>query len=279
MSTFSQALRDASAALGRQGVPSPMRDARLLLAHAAQLSLAGLTMRSTEELTPKVSQRFADMIALRRQRVPCSQILGCREFYGRSFRITKHVLDPRPETESLVAAALREPFSRVLDLGVGSGAIVISLLTENLSATGLGVDQSDYACKQASENAINHAVDNRVEFRKSNWFSAVTGRFDLIVSNPPYIAAEEFAILCDEVRLYEPIEALTDGRDGLLAYREICRDAEKHLTDDGRLIFEIDPKRRLHIEKILHEFGFRDREICFDLAGQARIIVAKAGNM
>lgn len=279
MSTFSQAVQVAALTLRRHGVPSPVRDARLLLARAARLDLVGLTLRSDEEIAAKVSQRFDDMIALRCKRVPSSQILGQREFYGRSFRITQQVLDPRPETECLVAAALRKPFNRVLDLGVGSGAIIISLLKENLSATGLGVDQSDCACQQARENAIIHDVENRVELLKSNWFSKVMGRFDLIVANPPYIAADELANLCDEVRLHEPIDALTDGGDGLSAYREICHDARKHLLNDGRLIFEIDPKRRTQVEKILHGFGFEDREICPDLAGQERIIVTKAGNM
>ena len=141
--------------------------------------------------------------------------MGEREFYGRRFKISGEVLDPRPETETLIESSLAEPFTRILDLGTGSGCILVTLLAERLTATGLGTDLSESACLQASANAVLHRVQARANIVQSDWFDQVDGQFDLIVSNPPYIALSEMDGLEAEVRDHEPEMALTDGGDGL----------------------------------------------------------------
>ncbi|MCE8009839.1 MAG: peptide chain release factor N(5)-glutamine methyltransferase [Aestuariivita sp.] len=267
----------ATARLRAAGVRDPARDARVLLAHAARIEAARVTLIAPEDLEPEIEERFDQLISLRAVRVPVSHLLGERDFYGRRFKISRDVLDPRPETETLIEAALTQNFSDVLDLGTGSGAILVTLLAENPQATGLGVDLSEAACLQASANAVLHRVDGRADIRQSDWFSAVTGRFDLIVSNPPYIAADEMSALEDEVRKHEPEMALTDGGDGLSAYRAIARGAPRHLTPGGRLMVEIGATQGASVARILSEAGLSGVQILPDLDRRDRVVTARLG--
>ena len=203
--TAAQAMAAAAGRLRAAGVPDPARDARLLLAHAAAVDAARVTLIAPEEIAPEVAERFDQLISLRAVRVPVSQLIGRRAFYGRDFAISRDVLDPRPETETLIDLALGEDFTRILDLGTGSGCILVTLLAERPAATGLGVDLSEAACLQASANAVQHGVADRADIRQSDWFSAVEGRFDLILSNPPYIAAAEMPSLAPEVRDHDAV--------------------------------------------------------------------------
>jgi len=198
--TAALAMVAATARLRAAGVPDPARDARVLLAHAARIEASRVTLIAPEDLDPVISERYEQLISLRVIRVPVSHLLGEREFYGRRIKVSGDVLDPRPETECLVEVALSVPFKRVLDLGTGSGCILVTLLAEQQNATGLGVDLSEAACLQASANAVLHRVEARADIRQSNWFQAVDGQFDLIVSNPPYIALSEMPGLSVEVR-------------------------------------------------------------------------------
>ena len=272
--TAAQAMAAAAARLRAAGVEDPARDARVLLAHAARIEAARVTLIAPEELEPEIAERYEQLIALRAIRVPVSHLVGEREFYGRRFKVSGDVLDPRPETETLIEAALAEPFSRVLDLGVGSGCILVTLLAERPEATGLGVDLSEAACLQASANAVLHRVQARAEILQSDWFSNVEGRFDLIVSNPPYIAADEMAGLADEVRRHEPEMALTDFGDGLGAYRAIAAHVAEHLTPGGRLLVEIGPTQAEAVSAILARAGLSDIGVVQDLDGRDRVVRA-----
>lgn len=275
MSTAAQAMASAAARLRAAGVPDPARDARLLLAHAARIDASRVTLIAPEDLAEEIEERFEKLIALRAVRVPVSHLVGERAFYGRQFQVSRDVLDPRPETEMLVEAALSEPFERVLDLGVGSGCILVTLLAERTTAQGVGVDLSDSACLQASANAVMHGVQARCDIQSSDWFEQVDGQFDLIVSNPPYIALTEMAGLSEEVRNHEPELALTDGGDGLGAYRIIASQAKPFLVPGGRILLEIGPTQAKDVSGFLDQAGFSNIRVVLDLDGRDRVIVAQ----
>lgn len=270
--TGNAALAAAIARLRAAGVDDPARDARRLLAHALGIPAGRLTLVLPDPLTDEAADRFAAALALRCRRKPVSQITGQRMFYGRSFRVTEDVLDPRPETETLIELALCEPFSRVLDLGTGSGCILLTLLAERPEATGLGVDLSDAACAVAADNAARLALETRARITRSDWFGAVEGRFDLIVANPPYIAAEEMPGLAPEVRDWEPHIALSDGADGLGAYRIIAAQAPDHLAPGGRLLVEIGPTQGAAVSALFLAAGLENIAVHADLDGRARIV-------
>lgn len=272
--TAAQAMVAATARLRAAGVADPARDARVLLAHAARIEASRVTLIAPEELAPEIAERYDQLISLRSIRVPVSHLLGEREFYGRRFKVSRDVLDPRPETETLVEAALAEPFERVLDLGTGSGCILVTLLAERPDATGLGVDLSENACLQASANVVLHRVQARADIRQSDWFSDVAGRFDLIVSNPPYIARDEMQDLSAELREHEPEMALTDGGDGLGAFRRIIAAVPDHLSAGGRLIVEIGPTQGKAVSSLCHAAGLGGISVIRDLDGRDRVVIA-----
>lgn len=275
--TAAQAMAAAAARLRAAGVDDPARDARVLLAHAARIEASRVTLIAPEDLEPEVAERYEQLIALRAVRVPVSHLLGEREFYGRRFKVSKDVLDPRPETETLIDVALAEPFERVLDLGLGSGCILVTLLAESPQVSGLGVDLSEAACLQASANAVLHRVEARTDIQQSDWFSNVTGTFDLIVSNPPYISLDEMAELSPEVRQHEPNMALTDGGDGLAAYRAIAAGVGAHLRPGGRLCLEIGPTQGADVVALLQAAGLSDIAVLPDLDGRDRVVFARNG--
>lgn len=273
--TAAQAMVAATARLRAAGVDDPARDARVLLAHAARIEASRVTLIAPEELAPEIAERYEQLVSLRAIRVPVSHLLGEREFYGRRFRVSRDVLDPRPETEALIEAALSQPFDHVLDLGVGSGCVLITLLAERASATGVGVDLSEAACLQASANAVVHRVQERAEIYQSDWFQNVGGFFDLIVANPPYIALSEMESLAPEVREHEPRLALTDEADGLDAYRRIAAGAPDHLMPRGRILVEIGPTQAADVSRLFDAAGLSDIRVIPDLDGRDRVIGAK----
>ncbi|CUJ88445.1 Release factor glutamine methyltransferase [Ruegeria denitrificans] len=273
--TAAQAMVAATARLRAAGVDDPARDARVLLAHAARIEASRVTLIAPEELSPEIAERYDQLISLRAIRVPVSHLLGEREFYGRRFRVSRDVLDPRPETETLVEAALSEPFDHVLDLGTGSGCILITLLAERTSASGLGADLSEAACLQASANAVQHQMQGRVEIVRSDWFENIEGMFDLIVSNPPYISLAEMQDLSPEVREHEPRMALTDEGDGLGAYRHIAASVPDFLMPGGRILVEIGPKQGQSVAALFQAAGLIDARVIPDLDGRDRVVVAR----
>ena len=274
MTTAAEAMVTATARLRAAGVPDPARDARILLAHAAKVDAARVTLIAPEDIAPEIAERYDHLVALRAVRVPVSQIIGSREFYGRRFDISSDVLDPRPETETLIEACLSCPFDTLLDLGTGSGCVIVTLLAERPDATGLGIDLSEAACLQASANAVLHGVADRVQYQKSDWFETVEGRFDLIVSNPPYLAASEMDDVQPELRDHEPRMALTDEADGLTAYRRIAAEAQSYLNAQGRVLVEIGSRQASDVRQIFYAQGWGDVAILPDLDGRDRVICA-----
>jgi release factor glutamine methyltransferase len=197
-------------------------------------------------------------------------------FWGRNFLVNADVLDPRPETEVLVSAASEELYRRVLDLGTGSGCLLVTLLAEQTASSGIGVDLSASALQVAGRNAALHGVADRANFIHSDWFSAVEGQFDLIVSNPPYIAAPEVPSLEPEVRDWEPRMALTDEADGLEAYRFILARAQAHLAPGGRLLLEHGPTQAEELAGLGRLHGFPPPEHRLDLDGRRRACLFRA---
>ena len=270
-----ETLRAAVARLAAEGVPDAARDARLLIAEAMGIGVDRLTLHLSDPLEDEAAARLERMIERRAAREPVSHILERRMFWGRDFRVTRDVLDPRPETETLVAEALAAPFSRVLDLGTGSGAILLSLLADRAGATGLGADLSPAALAVASGNAQALGLQSRADFVLSDWFSGIAGTFDLIASNPPYIAEAEMEGLSPEVRDHEPHMALTRGGDGLGAYRAIAAGVVKHLVPGGRVLVEIGPTQGAAVCALFGAAGLQDLRILVDLDGRDRVVAAK----
>ena len=250
---------EAIEALRAAGVADPLTDVRRL-----------------EKYADGDTQTFQAAVLARAERRPMSHILGWRSFWKHEFRVTADVLDPRPETELLVGLAASEPFTRVLDLGTGSGCIVLSLLLEQPQASGVATDVSPEAMRIAGENAARLGVADRLILPLSDWFMDVGGRYDLIVSNPPYIAADEMAVLDPDVRDFEPRQALTDEADGLTAYRIIAANALNHLTPGGRILVEIGPMQAKAVSALFQEVGLEDIRTHTDLDDRDRVIAARA---
>jgi release factor glutamine methyltransferase len=273
--TGNDAVRLAAQRLRTAGVDDPVRDARILLAFAVGVPADRLTLYLADPVPPTAQDRLEAALLARERRKPVSQITGQRLFWGRSFRVTPDVLDPRPETEILVAAAIEHPFHSLLDLGTGSGCILLSCLAETPAAFGTGVDLSAAALEVARDNADRLGLSARCTLVQSDWCTSVDGLFDLITSNPPYIAADEMAALAPEVRLWEPELALTPGGDGLDAYRAIARQAPQHLHPLGRLIVEIGPTQGAAVAGFLRDAGLTDVTLRRDLDGRDRIVIGK----
>lgn len=274
--TAAAALFDAVARLKAANVPDAATDARVLLAHAMGVDRSRLTLVMPDVMTDAAQARYASAIAARETRQPVSHIIGQREFYGRIFTVTADVLDPRPDTELLIDTALKSPFNTVLDLGTGSGCVLLSLLAETTATTattGQGVDCSQAAIDIAMRNAAALDLQTCSQFTQSDWFKNVQGRFDLIVSNPPYITAVEMADLAPEVRDWEPHMALTPGGDGLAAYRIITAAAPQYLTPRGRLIVEIGAGQGADVQGLFDKAGFDGITCLQDMNGRDRVVL------
>jgi release factor glutamine methyltransferase len=272
--TGAEALSAAARRLGEAGIEGAPRDARRLLAHALGIAPDRVTLILPDAMEPDALAAFETLVDRRVTREPVSQITGRRAFYGRAFRVTRDTLDPRPETELLVTAALERPFVKMLDLGTGTGCILLSCLAGMPFATGTGTDISEPALAVAAENAAALGLERRARFLRADWFAGVNGRFDLIVSNPPYIAEAEMAGLAREVRDWEPRSALTPGGDGLAAYRAIAAGAGARLMAGGRLLLEIGPTQGEAVSELLRAQGFDAPEIRRDLDGRDRVVIA-----
>ena len=268
--TAAEALRRGITRLADAGLADAMGDARLLLAHALALPRHRLSGALPAPMPVDAQRLFDAALQARAARQPVSQIIGRRAFWKHEFRVTRDTLDPRPETETLVEAALAEPFASVLDLGTGTGAILISLLAERPDVRGTGTDISAAALEVARENA--KAIGVCADFLESDWFAAVSGQFDLVVSNPPYIALDEMAGLAPDVRDWEPRQALTDEGDGLAAYRAIAAGAGACLAPGGRLMVEIGPTQAAQVLALMAAAELTDLSVLPDLDGRDRVV-------
>jgi release factor glutamine methyltransferase len=284
--TLEAARGAATRTLREAGIDTPALDARLLLCHAAGLSHEALIARSRDEVSSDVAAQLASFVARRLQGEPVSRIRGVREFYGRDFLVGRDTLDPRPDTETLIAAVLdvigrdggqRRPL-KLLDLGTGSGCILLTLLAELPEAQGLGTDMCDGALRLAAENAERLGLAPRARFIAADWLDGIEGSFDLIVSNPPYIPSEEIAGLARDVAAYDPRAALDGGADGLDAYRRIAESARSVLAPGGSILVEIGPTQAEAVSALFRAAGLTVEadDVRFDLAGRPRCVLAGA---
>ena len=249
------------------------REARLLMAGALGIGVERLTLEPDRLVSSTEEARFAQMLAARAAGRPVSRILGRRAFWGRDYEVTDAVLDPRPETETLVAAALEGPApARFADLGTGSGILAVTLLAEWPTAHAVATDISAEALEVAGRNAARHGVASRLTLLRSDWCASLTGAFALIVSNPPYITQGEMAALAPEVRDHDPHLALTPGGDGLDAYRAIVKAAPDHLTPGGRLMVEIGASQGQAVSALMGAAGLTAIRVLPDLDGRDRVV-------
>jgi len=262
-------------ALDQGGIPNAARDARLLAAHVCDIDPSRVTLLEMDEVSEAAIARFDDAITQRLNHRPVSRIIGVRQFWGRNFQITDDVLDPRGDTETLIAEALKTSAKRILDLGTGSGILGITLAAERLDAFVVVTDISKAALLVAKNNAKRHYVEDRIEFIESDWFDSLHGKFDLIISNPPYIAENEMDALERDVINFDPKIALTPGGDGLAPYRIIAGQAQNYLSENGRVILEIGYLQGNDVQNLFLNAGFVSVQVLQDLDGKDRVIVAK----
>lgn len=277
-----EAVRNARLRLESAGIDGALIDARLIVEHVTGATRTDLIARGNEPVSPDHLELIDTIVERRIAREPVHRILGEREFYGLRMTLSEQTLEPRPDTEILIDAVL--PFAhargksgrcRILDLGTGTGAILIALLAEVAEATGLAADISPDALETATRNADLNSVADRFDAVVSDWFSAIDGRFDLIVSNPPYIPSGDLANLAAEVRMFDPEKALDGGGDGLDCYRAIAASAADHLADDGCVAVEIGYDQRDAVSAIFEDNGFVRREARKDLGGNDRVLIFK----
>ena len=271
-------LRHGQRRLRENGIESALLDTMLLLESATGHRRETLIGHDEEHLTPEAQRIFEVLLARRLAREPMAQILGFREFWSRPFRVTRDTLAPRPETEHIIEAALalvpRETREvNILDLGTGTGCILLTLLSEYAHATGTGVDISPGALAVAHENAASLGIQpGRVRLHNGDWLAGVEGRFNLIVSNPPYIASQEISRLAPEVACFEPEIALNGGVDGLDAYRALAANVPRQLSPGGFLILEIGKGQETAVRTLFDQANLQHVRKYDDLAGIARIV-------
>jgi len=285
-STLRQAFVAAARILREAGIDTPELDARLLLRHATEVTQEDLLARPESMLAPESAARLEAAIARRVEREPVSRIIGMREFYGREFLIDRHTLDPRPDTETLIEAALetverygwREKPLSLLDLGTGTGCILLTLLAELPKAHGVGTDVSEAALALASENARRLGLESRASFAAADWLDGIEGEFDLVLANPPYIASGEIAGLAREVKDYDPLLSLDGGADGLDAYRRIAAKAAGILRRGGHLVVEIGASQADAVLGLFRAagLGVDAHDVRHDLSGRPRAILVEA---
>lgn len=268
-------MREAAQRLQEAGVENAPRDARLLLAHALGVEPVEVILRETDAIDPVVLTAYEGLVQRRIAGEPVSRIRGCREFYGRTFSVTPAVLDPRPETELLVSEGMtRLPDGgRVLDLGTGSGCILLSVLAERPDASGVGVDISPAALDVAKANAA--ALDvTRAAFVLGGWDATLRlgegDGFDVVLSNPPYVSEAEFDGLAKDVREYDPKTALVGGGDGLDPYREILDLVDRLAKPGGSIGFEFGWRHGEDVRALMEAAGLTGVILFRDLAGTPR---------
>jgi release factor glutamine methyltransferase len=276
--TLGETWRNATPVLAEAGIEAPHREARILLAHAMASDLATLLRRQDEPVTPDVAARFADFLSRRAAREPAATILGHREFWSLDFLVSEDTLIPRPDSETVIEAALacfpdRGSVSHILDLGTGSGCLLLAALTEFGAAWGLGLDRAQGAARVAARNAERLGLNDRAAFLVGDWAGAVNGRFDLVLSNPPYIPAADIAGLEPEVTRHEPALALDGGADGLEAYRRLFGDLARLLTTSGKAVFEFGLGQETALAGLAEGQGLRVEGTRSDLAGHPRVTI------
>lgn len=280
--TIGVALDSGARRLAAAGIESPRLDARVLLASAAECRLEQLVARPEHALDAAAAAAFEALVLRRERREPVAQILGCKEFWSLPFIVTRDTLTPRPDSETVIEAALalrpdRSMPLRILDLGTGTGCLLLALLSEYPEAYAVGTDISDAALRVAAANAAALGLSGRAGFVRADWDIGIGGRFDLVVSNPPYIADGAIARLEPEVRDYEPHAALSGGIDGLESYRTLSRRLKSRLAPGGCALLEIGDGQANVVETLLRTAGLSPSRRFTDLGGIARCLAAEGG--
>lgn len=271
--TYSELADSAVSRLKAAGFEEARSDIRHLLLHVSGMTLAALLCDGAREVPKEQAQRFYELLEHRIQHRPVQYITGEQEFYGLKFLVRPGVLIPRPETELLTEAVIRSSAGkRVLDLCTGSGCIAVTVAKLGAPEFTAASDCSEPALRTARENAALHGVE--ITFFQGDLLEPVTGKYDIIVSNPPYICSGVIDGLMPEVRDFEPRPALDGGEDGLYFYRRICREAKGHLRKDGRLMFEIGYDQGREVAELLLAEGYREVEVKKDYAGLDRMVFA-----
>lgn len=274
-------LREAAAALREAGMIEPGREARLLTEHFAGVSATEILTDPDRQIGEPAQDAVLEAVRRRIRGEPLHRIVGKRGFYGIALALSPGTLEPRPDTEILVDRIIpharriteQEGTCKLLDLGTGTGAIALAVLKEVDGVTALGVDIDDDAVATAVANARSNGLAGRFRAIRSDWFDSVDEEFHIIVSNPPYISAKEYAALPEEVRLFDPKTALLGGINGLEAYRAIARSAPGHLVRGGLVGVETGYSQREAVRAIFAEHGFNLVEEARDLAGHDRVLV------
>lgn len=270
-------LQDAFAADGRIGTAA--LDARLMVAFAAERDPNSIAIFDALSVPPEAEAKVAGFVERRIAGEPVARILGEKEFWGLTFKLTRDTLVPRPDSETVVAAALaaidqtgaRDRALKLLDLGTGTGALLIALLSELPKAEGTGTDLAPGAVEAAKQNAERLGLGGRAEFRQGNWGDGLAGPFDIVVANPPYIVTKEIEGLPVEVWAFDPYLALDGGADGLTAYRTIISDLPRLLATGGRAFLEVGAGQAGAVQDLAAEGGF-DSLTHADLAGIERVV-------
>lgn len=270
--TYREALNLGERVLSLADIEDRRTDAWLLLSMVCKMDRSFYYLHMEEDMPEEQVSEYEIALKKRAERVPLQYIVGETEFMGLKFKVNSNVLIPRQDTETLVEEALKvvKPGMRVLDLCTGSGCIIISILRNVTNVEGYAIDISKQALNVAKENARLNDVS--VMFERSDLFDNVTGTFDIIVSNPPYIRTEEIVKLMPEVQSFEPMEALDGKEDGLYFYREIVAECKDYLNPGGRILFEIGYDQGEAVSVLLREAGFADVRVIKDLAHNDRVV-------
>lgn len=269
----------ATDALAAHGIETAALDARILVEEALGITATDLALRGAEPVGEAGAALLTAYLARRVAGEPVARIIGAWEFWGLPFGLSPETLVPRPDTETLVEAALRsrpEGPARIADLGTGSGCILVALLTEWPHSFGIGLDRSPGALSTARANAARNGVADRAAFVAGDWAASLAGPFDLVVANPPYIASAVIAGLSGEVRDHDPRLALDGGADGLDAYRTILAQVPPLLAPGGHLLVEIGYDQEAALRGLAAAHNLR-AEVRRDLAGHPRVVVMTAG--
>lgn len=286
--------------LAAAGVDNAALDSRLLIAHALNCSRADLMTQTDRVLSAEETDIIQTLISRRAAREPVSRILGLREFWGLPFGLNEATLDPRPDSETIIETALTEGRKQgsgirkksefaslmpdscflpsVLDLGTGSGCLLLALLHEWPEATGLGLDIAPRAVEQACLNAERLELQDRAAFRVNNWLDNIDEKFNVVVCNPPYIATGDIPSLMPEVREHDPLAALDGGTDGLEFYRYLIPLLPQRLNADGYAVFEVGQGQVAAVSNLFQQAGFKDVRATCDLGGIERCVIARSGS-
>ena len=263
--------------LAAAGIEEAKLDARLLLEELCGTDRNDLLVHGDRPVTEQQENSYVNYIELRSRHIPLQHITGYQEFMGLRFKVTPDVLIPRQDTETLVEEVLKNLHDgmRILDLCTGSGCILLSLLRYSNDCVGVGVDLSKKALAVAEENAGSLRLT--AEFVQGDLFEPVTGKFEIIVSNPPYIPSNVIPTLMEEVREHDPLMALDGKEDGLYFYREIIGQASEYLYPGGMLFLEIGCEQAGAVTELMKNAGYRDVTVCKDLAGLDRVVSGRYG--